>query len=154
MSDDDLDEDELDRVRGSDMADYVGRQDAGLLDRAVAEIRRRRAAQTSSAERVRSVVRESTLALLDERKLYVVKPQQPTMGEIALEAYGHGRACDAVALQGDDLRDAADAIADRVASQLAVPALSAEDRDVALRMRKSIQHTGEFTAFLDRLLGR
>ena len=28
-----------------------------------------------------------------------------------------------------------------------------KDRDVLLRMRKSIQHTGEFTALLDRMLG-
>ena len=42
--------------------------------------------------------------VLTERKLYIVKPQHPTMGEIALEVYGFGQACDAVALQGDDLQ--------------------------------------------------
>lgn len=43
-------------------------------------------------------------AVLDERKLFIVRPQHPTMGEVALEAYGFGKACDAVALQGDDLQ--------------------------------------------------
>jgi hypothetical protein len=47
---------------------------------------------------------EVILAVLNERKLHVVRPQPPTMGEVALEAYGFGKACDAVALQGDDLR--------------------------------------------------
>lgn len=49
---------------------------------------------------------------------------------------------------------ARDRIATRVADQLATATgLSIEDRDVLLRMRKSIQYSGEFTALLDRLLG-
>lgn len=49
----------------------------------------------------------------------------------------------------------ANAIAERAAKQLAVAIpLSAEDRDILLRMRKSIQHSGEFTDLIDRLLGR
>lgn len=48
-------------------------------------------------------ITEATCAALDERKLYIVRPQHPTMGEVALEFYGFGKACDAVALQGDDL---------------------------------------------------
>lgn len=50
---------------------------------------------------------------------------------------------------------AAGCVADAVALRLSrqVPSLSPTDRDIVLRMRKSIQHTGEFTAFLDRLLG-
>src|SRR5678816_3291791 len=78
-------------------------------------------AQATSAERVRSVVREAIMALLSERKLYIVEPQPPTMGEIALEAYGFGKACDAVALQGDELQALLATIADRIASQLTTP---------------------------------
>jgi hypothetical protein len=51
-----------------------------------------------------NTISETIRAVLSERKLHVVKPQPPTMGEIALEAYGFGKACDAVALQGDDLQ--------------------------------------------------
>lgn len=51
-----------------------------------------------------NMISEAIRTILIERKLYIVKPQHPTMGEIALEAYGFGRACDAVALQGDDLQ--------------------------------------------------
>jgi hypothetical protein len=51
-----------------------------------------------------NLISEAICAVLSERKLYIVKPQHPTMGEVALEAYGFGRACDAVALQGDDLQ--------------------------------------------------
>lgn len=51
-----------------------------------------------------NMISEVICAVLTERKLYIVRPQHPTMGEIALEAYGFGQACDAVALQGDDLQ--------------------------------------------------
>jgi len=54
----------------------------------------------STADMIREVIH----ATLNEHKLYIVKPQHPTMGEIALEAYGFGKACDAVALEGDDLQ--------------------------------------------------
>jgi hypothetical protein len=49
-------------------------------------------------------ISEAIGTVLSERHLYIVKPQQPALGEIALEHYGFGRACDAVALQGDDLQ--------------------------------------------------
>lgn len=86
------------------------------------------AAVAANKERVREVVR---IAIADE----VGGP----IGE-----YGTARIdCESV-----------DRIATRAAEQLATTAagLSAPDRDVLLRMRKSIQHTGEFTALLDRLL--
>jgi len=89
--------------------------------RAVAELQRHRAALAADKERVCSVVREAAGATLNERKLFIVMPQAPTMSEIALEAYGHGRACDAVALQGEELQAVLAAIADRAAEQLATP---------------------------------
>jgi hypothetical protein len=63
-------------------------------------------------------ISEVICAVLDERKLYIVKPQHPTMGEIALEAYGFDRACDAVALRGDDLQSLLLEIGSRCASIL------------------------------------
>ncbi len=96
-------------------------QTHGVLVRAAKELLECREAQSAGAERVRSVVREAATAMLDERKLYIVRPQKPTMNEIVLEAYGHGRACDAVALQGDDLQVVLADLADRVADQLLGP---------------------------------
>jgi hypothetical protein len=57
-----------------------------------------------ASTRAANTISEVIFAVLNERKLYIVKPQHPTMGEVALEAYGFGKACDAVALQGDDLQ--------------------------------------------------
>lgn len=54
----------------------------------------------TTADTISEVIR----VVLNERNLHIVKPQHPTMGEVALEAYGFGKACDAVALQGDDLQ--------------------------------------------------
>lgn len=82
-------------------------------------------------ERVREVVRDAADALLDERKLYIVKPQTPTMNEIVLEAYGHGRACDAVALQGDDLQAVLTEIATRAAKELAGATVALNDQERA-----------------------
>lgn len=98
---------------------------------------------------VREVVREAVGAVLDQRKLYIVRPQQPTMNDIALEAFGHGRACDAVALQGDDLQAAIGELADHVATALAAPMTDAdrsmfgawavtEDRTVMLRWAREL----------------
>lgn len=133
------------------------------IDSVVAELQRHRAAQAASKERLRCVVEASTLALLTERNLYIVKPYQPTMGEIALEAYGHGRACDAAALLGDDLRAVLAAIATRVAEQLATPAvLSAEERAAILGIRDLVRNAPPADddrtrdvqlALLDRLVG-
>lgn len=65
-----------------------------------------RRAEREDAKRV--VIAADTIAsviaaVLTERKLYIVKPEHPGFGAIAMEAYGFGKACDAVALQGDDL---------------------------------------------------
>lgn len=65
-----------------------------------------------------ATITEVICAVLNERKLYIVKPQHPTMGEVALEAYGFGRACDAVALQGDDLNSLLTDIAERCVALL------------------------------------
>jgi hypothetical protein len=67
---------------------------------------------------VSRVISEVIGAILRERNLYIVKPQSPTMGEIALEAYGHGRACDAAAILGDDLQALLAEIGERCASEL------------------------------------
>lgn len=109
-----------------EIADWcTGRPDNPTTRRGVymaLEIRRHRAAQAASRERVMEVVRSSALALLTERNLYIVKPQSPTIGEMALEAYGHGKACDAAALLGDELQAVLTTIASRVADPLATPA--------------------------------
>jgi len=60
---------------------------------------------------------------LAERKLYVVRPEPPTMGAIALEAYVFGRACDATALQGAEL----DALLEEIGARCA-EALDAKER--------------------------
>lgn len=86
-----------------------------------------------TADEVRAVVRAASVALLDERMLYIVKPQQPTMNEIALEAYGIQKACDAVALQGDDLHEVLDAIASGVAEKLTGRAVDPARREADLR---------------------
>lgn len=93
-------------------------------------------AQAASEDRVREVVRDAIRGELDDRKLYVVRLHQPTIGEMALEAYGHGKACDAVALQGDGLQALLDAIATRAARQLAgvVVGLSEDERGLLDRM--------------------
>lgn len=65
-----------------------------------------------------ATIHEAIDAFLTERKLFVVRPQHPTMGEVALEHYGFGRACDAVALQGDDLQGLLAEIGDRCAAAL------------------------------------
>lgn len=100
-----------------------------IINRRATEAEDQRAA-TLTEERVREVVRSAATALLEERKLYIVKTQQPSMNDIVLEAYGHGRACDAIALQGDDLQAVLDAIATRAAKELAgaVVALDAQER--------------------------
>lgn len=67
---------------------------------------------------VSNVISEVIGALLRERNLYIVRPQQPTMSEIALEAYGHGRACDAAAILGDDLQALLTEIGERCAGEL------------------------------------
>ena len=85
------------------------------------ELQQLRSAKAADRERVGSVVADVIGNELVERKLYIVKPQQPTMGEIALEAYGHGRACDAVALLGDDLQTLLSAMSKRVADELCKP---------------------------------
>lgn len=87
------------------------------------ELLRHRAAITADKERVRQVVRDVADALLTERTLFIVRPQQPTMNEIALEAYGHGRSCDAVALQGEELQAVLEVVANRCAEQLATSAV-------------------------------
>lgn len=111
---------------------------------ALKELQRHRAAVAADEERVRAVVREAAGVLLIERKLYVVRPQHPTMGEIALEAYGHGRACDAVALLGDELATLLDAIATRAAKQLATSAvrLSSDDIVTLTAIRDDIREFG------------
>jgi hypothetical protein len=121
------------------------------LEREIAQFR---AAAAADEERVRSVVREAAMAELTERKLYIVKPQQPTMGEIALEAYGHGKSCDAVALQGDDLQAQLDAIASRAAKQLASAAvrLSDNDRRVLIELSGHMKLTAAEQSLIDRLL--
>lgn len=120
------------------------------------ELQNHRAVAAADKERVRSVVREAALALLDERKLYIVAPQPPTMGEVALEAYGFGKACDAVALQGDDLQALLAAIADRAAEQLAgaTACLSAGDVAPLRAARDSYARIVrlDYVALFDRLL--
>lgn len=131
---------------------------AHLVGLAVAEIQRRRAEQAAGRGHVELVVSETINAELDERKLYVVKPQHPTMGEIALEAYGHGRACDAVAFQGDDLQALLSTVARRVADRLSVPVLSEEERAVLVGVRSSIHSStaevevSKMLLLLDRLI--
>lgn len=71
-----------------------------------------------AADTIASVV----AAVLTERKLYIVRPEHPTMGAIALEAYGFGKACDAVALQGNDLAALLADIGARCAEALAARA--------------------------------
>lgn len=39
-----------------------------------------------------------------------------------------------------------------MADRLSAPVLSAEERDVLVRMRKGLQYDGAFTALLDRLI--
>ncbi len=68
-----------------------------------------------------NVIAETIRALLTERTLFVVKPQHPTMGEVALEHYGFGKACDAVALQGDDLAALLSDIGARCAAEINKP---------------------------------
>jgi len=75
---------------------------------------RTRQGAPSSANMISEVIG----AVLNERNLYIVKPQHPTMGEVALEAYGFGKACDAVALQGDDLQALLSEIGARCAALL------------------------------------
>lgn len=133
----------------------------------VREIRRRRSEERRpekqrerplTEERVREVVRDAAVALLDERKLYIVKLVQPTMNDIVLEVYGHGRACDAAALQGEDLQAVLAAIATRAAKELAghVVALSQPDRVRLRRVRDLLRqqpvHWDLEEALLDRLL--
>jgi len=64
------------------------------------------------------IISETIFAVLTERKLYIVKPQHPTMGEIALEAYGFGKACDAVALLDDALQSLLTEIGTRCAERM------------------------------------
>lgn len=66
-------------------------------------------------------ITEAITAVLNERGLYVVKPQHPTMGEVALEVYGFGQACDAVALQGDDLDALLVEVANRILNVRSAP---------------------------------
>lgn len=120
----DLTDEELERWLASVP---VCRYEPADMQRMALELQRRRSAQAADRERVRQVVAAAALALLHERTMYIVKPQHPTMGEIALEAYGHGKACDAVALLGDDLQAVLDEIADRVADQLAMHLPSGQD---------------------------
>ncbi len=68
-----------------------------------------------------NIIAETIRVLLTERTLFVVKPQHPTMGEVALEHYGFGKACDAVALQGDDLAALLSDIGARCAAEINKP---------------------------------
>jgi len=112
-------------------------------------------ARAADEERVRSVVREAIDAELTERKLYVVKPHQQTMNEIVLHAYGHQQACDAVALQGDDLQSLLTAIATRAAKQLATAAVRLSDDEVK-QLRHHIEDhkvtCGYSCSIIERLL--
>lgn len=67
---------------------------------------------------IADTISETICTVLNERKLYIVKPQPPTMGEVALEAYGFGKACDAVALQGAELQALLSEIGGRCAALL------------------------------------
>jgi hypothetical protein len=67
---------------------------------------------------VSDVISKVIGAILRERNLYIVRPQNPTMSEIALEAYGYGRACDAAAILGDDLQTLLTEIGERCAGEL------------------------------------
>ena len=73
---------------------------------------------TLTDEECANVIGETIGVVLNERKLFIVRPQTPTMGEIALEAYGHGRACDAVAPQGVDLQTLLSEIGTRICDAL------------------------------------
>lgn len=64
------------------------------------------------------IISEVIFSILTERKLYIVKPQHPTMGEVALEFYGFGKPCDAVALQAEDLQSLLLEIGNRCAEAL------------------------------------
>jgi hypothetical protein len=94
----------------------------------VREVRASRAARAADEERVRSVVREA--------------------------AWEQFCMHDNESIVNADWIEIRDAIATRAAKQLATAPLrlSESDRDVMLRMRKSIQYDGEFTNMLDRLL--
>lgn len=119
----DLTEKELNLVFTAIDGDHDGIVD--FMTRLAIEVKRHRAAKAADKERVRSVVDAAAIRVLS-----------------ALENY-------------ETHDEAAHAIAERAAEQLsgAAPVLSEKDRDIAIRMRKSIQHTGEFTALLDRSIG-
>lgn len=117
------------RALGVGMAGGFGDEVDAIADRIVSKIAGSPSQPALTADEVRALVREAAVALLDERKLYIVRPQQPTMNDIVLEAYGHGRACDAVALQGDDLHAVLSEIASRIAEKLAGRVVSAEQRE-------------------------
>jgi hypothetical protein len=67
---------------------------------------------------VAEIIAKAIDIVLSERKLFIVKPQHPTMAEVALEFYGFGKPCDAVALQGDDLQSLLSEIGTRCAASL------------------------------------
>jgi hypothetical protein len=84
-------------VQGSS-PERIGRQSSGPPST------KRILAMGDSRTSVATTISDVIGTVLTEHKLFIVKPQHPTMGEIALEAYGFGKACDAVAIQGDELQ--------------------------------------------------
>ncbi len=101
--------------------------------RMLAELKRHRAAQSASAERVRSVVRETLHA------------------RIACVAGWDGFSPGSINRMVED-------VADRVASQLGPVGLSAEEREVLAILRDDLQfttptHAAVVRPILDRLLG-
>lgn len=59
-------------------------------------------------------ITETISTVLNERKLVVVRPEHPTLGAIALEAFGFGKTCDAIVISGDDFSELLATIATRI----------------------------------------